>query len=127
MVNKKFEIYKVKREIKKSGIEFEFERPKSNAFKEYTDRSTSLGKLRGLYHEQNGHIQSTPSDAAQVRTKKIPAILCLHEDVALLDLRNGDVVKINSKTFKVTGIVNIQEWNAIADISLEVVDDGVRN
>ena len=37
----------------------------------------------------------------------------------------GDTVTINAKTFKVTGVVNIQEWNLISDISLEVVDSGV--
>ena len=36
-------------------------------------------------------------------------------------------VVINGKTFKVTGIVNIQEWSIIGDISLEVIDDGLHD
>lgn len=52
-------------------------------------------------------------------------ILCLYKDTASLVLSVGDIVKINAKTFKVTGVTNIQEWNLISDISLEVVDNGV--
>ena len=85
----------------------------------------SIGKLKGIYHEQNSNVQITTGDTTQVRTKKIPMILCLYKDAASLVLRVGDAIKINEKTFKVTGIVNIQEWNIIADISLEVIDNVV--
>ena len=51
-------------------------------------------------------------------------ILCLYDDAAFVTLRVGDVTVINGKTFEVTGVVNIQGWSIIADISLEVVDDG---
>lgn len=53
-------------------------------------------------------------------------ILCLYEDTAFLALQVGDIVNINAKTFKVTGVTDIQEWNLISDISLEVVDDGIQ-
>lgn len=124
MVNKKFEAYKLKRELKRSGIEYEFERFKENAFKELNGEPESVGKIVGLYHEQNSNIEVVTSDATQIRTKKIPMILCLYEDAASLGLKTNDIVKVNAKTFKVTGVVNIQEWSIIADISLEVVDDG---
>jgi hypothetical protein len=51
-------------------------------------------------------------------------ILCLFEEVKAADLQFGDVTVINGKTFRVTGVQDIQEWNLIADISLEVIDDG---
>ena len=35
------------------------------------------------------------------------------------ELKLGDIIQINDKTFKVSSITNIQEWNIIADISLE--------
>lgn len=123
MINTKFEAYKLRRELKRVGTEYEFKRAKLNNFKEPTNESVLAGKLTGLYHEQNSHVSITTSDATQTRTKKVPMILCLYEDAKTLKL--GDTVKINSKELKVTGIVNIQEWNIIADISLEVVDDGV--
>ena len=123
MVNTKFEAYKVRRELKRIGKEYEFKRAKLNDFKEPTKDSVVAGKLIGLYHEQNSSVSVVTGDTTQTRTKKIPMILCLYEDATFLKM--GDIVKINSKTFKVTGVVNIQEWNIIADISLEVIDNGV--
>ena len=126
MVNTKFEAYKIKRELKRSGIEYEFERSGVNDFGEPVGEPIVVGTVRGLYHEQNSNIQITTGDTTQVRTKKIPMILCLYEDAASLVLQVGDELKINNKTLKVTGVVNIQEWNIIADISLEVVDNVVQ-
>ena len=125
-INKEFEAYKIKRELKRSGIEYQFKRKRMNDFGEPTDEFEEVGKLKGLYHEENSNIQITTNDTTQVRTKKIPMILCLYEDAARLALVVGDTVTINAKTFKVTGAVNIQEWNLISDISLEVVDDGLQ-
>lgn len=123
MINTKFEAYKLRRELKKIGIEYEFKRVKLNKFKELTSDSVLAGKLIGLYHEQNSHVSVTTGETTQTRTKKTPMILCLYDDAKFLKI--GDTVKINSKELKVTGVVNIQEWNIIADISLEVVDDGI--
>lgn len=125
MINTKFEAYKIKRELKRSGTDYEVKRAKKNEFGEPTSEMEVVGKLKGLYHEQNGSIQITTGDTTQTRTKKVPMILCLYEDTASLALQIGDIVKINAKTFKVTGVINIQEWNIISDISLEVVDNGV--
>jgi len=125
MINTRFEAYKIKRELKRSGIDYEFKRSGLNDFGEPVGESTVVGTIRGLYHEQNSSVQVTTGDTTQVRTKKIPMILCLYEDTARLALQVGDTVTINAKTFKVTGIVNIQEWNLISDISLEVVDSGI--
>jgi Cu/Ag efflux protein CusF len=124
----KFEAAKLKRELKMSGINYEFKRLKVNDFGEpIPGVNEVVATIKGLYHEQNSNIQITTGDTTQVRTKKIPMVLCLYDDAALAALKVGDVVKINSKTFKMTGVVNIQEWSIIADISLEVVDNGVQN
>ena len=125
MLNTKFEAYKLRRELKKVGITYSFERAKLNTFKEPTNDLEFAGELVGLYHEQNSSISISTGDTTQTRSKKTPMILCLYEDAK--NLKIGDVVKINAKTFKVTGIVNIQEWNIITDISLEVVDDGIQD
>lgn len=126
MINTRFEAYKIKRELKRSGIDYEFNRTKKNNFGEPTSERVVVGKLKGLYHEQNSAIQITTGDTTQVRTKNVPMILCLYEDTASLVLQVGDIVSINAKTFKVTGITDIQEWNLISDISLEVVDSGIQ-
>lgn len=125
MINTKFEAYKIKRELKRSGIDYEFKRTEKNKFGESTSDLKVVGKLKGLYHEQNGSVQIITGDTTQIRTKKVPMILCLYEDTASLVLQVGDIVKINAKTFKVTGVTNIQEWNLISDVSLEVIDSGV--
>lgn len=125
MINTKFEAYKIKRELKRSGTDYEFKRIEKNVFGESTNGEKVVGTIKGLYHEQNGSIQITTGDTTQTRTKKVPMILCLYEDTASLVLQIGDIVKINTRTFKVTGVTNIQEWNLISDISLEVIDNGV--
>lgn len=126
MINTKFEAYKLKRELKKSGINYEFKRLNTNKFGEpICENPELIATICGLYHEQNSNIQITSGDTTQVRTKKIPMILCLYDNAALL--APGDIVKINEKTFKVTGVVNIQEWSIIGDISLEVFDDGIHD
>ena len=125
MINTQFEAYKIKRELKRSGIDYEFKRSGSNDFGEPVGEPTVIGIIRGLYHEQNSSVQITTGDTTQVRTKKIPMILCLYEDAANLVLQVGDELKINNKTLRVTGVVNIQEWNIIADISLEAADNVV--
>lgn len=129
MINTKFEAYKIKRELKRSGIDYTFVREDKNEFGEPKKESESLnvvGTIKGLYHEQNSSVKITTGDTTQIRTKKIPMILCLHEDTTSLILQIGDIVKINNKTFKVVAVVNIQEWNIISDITLEVFDDGIR-
>lgn len=126
MINTRFEAYKLKRELKRSGIDYEFQRLGVNDFGEPDDEPTVIGSLKGLYHEQNSNIEITTGDTTRVRTKKIPMILCLFNDAASLALKIDDFLFINKKKFKVTGIVNIQEWSIISDISLEVVDDGVQ-
>lgn len=127
MINKKFEAYKIERELKRSGIDYEFKRFSLNEFDEPDNDSVTVGIIKGLYHEQNSNIQITTGDTTQVRTKKIPMILCLYDDAASLALQVGDLLEINKKQFKVTGVTNIQEWNIISDISLEVVDNVIQN
>lgn len=127
MINTRFEAYKLKRELKRSGIDYEFKRKGTNEFGEPTDELVPIGVIRGLYHEQNSNIEITTGDTTRVRTKKIPMILCLFDDATSLALKIDDFLFINKKKFKVTGIVNIQEWSIISDISLEVVDDGVQS
>lgn len=124
MINTRFEAYKIKRELNRSGIDYEFKRFSTNAFKEPTGEPETIGSVRGIYHEQNSNVEVTTGDTTQIRTKKIPMILCLYEDAASVVLSVGDIVCINNKKFKVTGVVNVQEWNIVADISLEVVDVG---
>ena len=124
MINTKFEAYKIRREIKKSGKKFDIERKETNEFGEPIGLIKIVGSFNGLYHEQNSNISVTTGETTQTRSKKIPSILCLFDDIRNLNADVGDYIKFNEKTFIITGMVNVQEWNVISDISLEVVDDG---
>ena len=123
MINNKFEAYKIRRELARSGKEYTFYRNGINEFGEPIEEPVEVGTFKGIYHEQNSNIQITTGETTQTRTKKIPMILCLFDDISGLNLRTGDFVIINSRTFNLTGIVNISEWNIVTDISLELVDD----
>lgn len=144
MLNTKFEAYKVRRELKRSGKDYFFRRQAKNRFgepsKEFEWKTDSvfvdgilynisvsdvLYKVRGLYHEQNSNVQLVPGETTQARTKKIPMLLCIYDDVK--ELKPGDVTVINGKSFVVAGIVNVQEWGIVGDVSLEVFDDGVHD
>lgn len=127
MVNKSFEGYKIAREIKRSGSEYSFKRSGVNKFKEPTADEIVVGSINCLYHEQNSNIQIVTGETTQTRTKKIPMLLCLYSDIQNIGLKVGDITYINGKKFNVTGVVNVQEWGIVGDISLEVVDDGIQD
>ena len=132
-MNLAFEKNKLQRNLDQSGMDYDFYRRSMNAFGE-PDRDTAaekIGNLRGLYHEVNNFIRLRMTDTTQVRQSagqgqdaKQPRILCLWEKVVESGLKFGDFTIINGKRFKVVAVTNVQEWNIIADISLEVVDDG---
>lgn len=121
MINKQFEAYKIKREIRRSGETYTFMRPSLNEFGEPSGDETEVGSLRGLYHEQNSNVQLTTGDTTQIRTKKLPMVLCIYEDAKTLNLQLGDKLYLNDRILKVVSLVNIQEWNIIGDLSLEEV------
>lgn len=121
MINKQFEAYKIRREIKRSGETYTFMRPSLNEFGEPSGDETEVGSLRGLYHEQNSNVQLTTGDTTQIRTKKLPMILCIYDDAKSLNLQLGDKLYLNDRILKVVSLVNIQEWNIIGDLSLEEV------
>ena len=131
MIDTKFEAYKLKREVRRNGVAFEFKRRKLDKFNEPTGELETVAEVRGLYHESNSYITETVGDAATTRTKRQPMLLCLVDDVKSSDLRQGDEVKIplrssqmTSVTLRYVGCVDIQNWGIIADLSFEEVDEG---
>lgn len=134
MINKKFEAYKVSREIKRSGSEFVFYRNSTNEFGEpdVSVSPTEVGSLNGLYHEENTMVKSSLNSGQQAsasiyRKRKEPCILCLYEDAEGLKLKVGDYITLNGKRLVVNTLVNVQEWNIIGDIKLmEVVANVVQ-
>lgn len=70
MINTQFEAYKIKRELKRSGIDYEFKRSGVNDFGEPVGEPTVVGTIRGLYHEQNSSVQSY-QNACQIHSSHI--------------------------------------------------------
>lgn len=126
-INTQLEAYKLKRLLKRNGVKYEFRRKVNNEFGEPVKDSDIVGSVTGIYHEESSHISIKTGETTQYRTNKVPSILCLYDDVSVLNLHIGDTVAINDKVLKVTGIINVQEWNIIVDISLEVIDNVIHN
>lgn len=109
----------IEREITRNGSTYIVKRNKVDKYGEPTQEVEEVTTLRGLFHISKGFVTKNTSDGSQTKTKGQPMILALLEECATI--QNGDFVVINSNTYKITDINNIEEYNIIADISLEVV------
>lgn len=109
----------VKREIARNGSIYTVKRNKVDKYGEPTQEVEEVTTLRGLFHISKGFIMKNTSDGSQTKTKGQPMILALWEECETI--QNGDFVVISGNTYKITDKNNIEEYNIIADISLEVV------
>ena len=130
MINTKFELYKLRRELKRNGKDYTFRRRKLNQFNEPTGELEDVLTIRCLYHEVSSFKTTSTGDSSTTVTEKQPMLLCAVEDVKGSSLEEGDFIEVNDsvygdkKVLRFVGIVDIQNYGIIADISLEVVDDG---
>lgn len=138
MVNRKFELYKIKREIKYNGIPFVYWRFPRNQFGEVDKEKEPvyLCTVKGMYHEFTAHMSDTyivltGAETVTTRTKKTPQSLCEYDDILFVDadgkddsIKIDDYVYYNHRVMRVSGLQNIMEWNTLVDVSFEEVDDG---
>lgn len=135
MINNKFVLYQVKREIKRNPTKMKFYRRELNEFGEPNDEPTFLCEYIGLYHEHNPHMLDsykilTGQTLGTYTGDKYPQIMVPYEDFWIKDgdktigVQKGDEVNWNGRLLRVTGVSNVQEWNLLYDISFEEVDDG---
>lgn len=130
MINTKFELYKLRRELKRNGKDYTFRRRKLNKFNEPTGELEDVLTIRCLYHEVSSFKTTSTGDSSTTVTEKQPMLLCAVEDVKGSGLEMGDFIEIvdyvygDKKVLRFVGIVDIQNYGIIADISLEVVEDG---
>lgn len=130
MINTKFELYKFRRELKRNGKDYTFRRRKLNKFNEPTIELEDVLTIRCLYHEDSSFKTTLTGDSSTTVTEKQPMLLCAVEDVKDSGLEAGDFIEVedsvygDKKVLRFVGIVDIQNYGIIADISLEVVDDG---
>lgn len=126
-----FERAKVKSAIKRIGETFEFKRfeldemnEKTGEFVKDKNDKEIVMNMQGIYHEGTSYVQRTTSESSVTRTKKQPMILCLMSDIVNAGIRVNDVMIKNGLQYEVINISDIQNLNVIADISLEVLDNG---
>ena len=130
MINTKFELYKFRRELKRNGKNYTFHRHKLNQFNEPTGELEDVLTICCLYHEVSSFKTTSTADGSTTVTEKQPMLLCAVEDVKDSGLKIGDFIKVDDsvygdeKVLRFVGIVDIQNYGIIADISLEVVEDG---
>ena len=137
MINNRFVLYQVKREIRRSGVKMKFYRIKKNNFGE-PGEPEFFHEFNGMYHEHAPHMLDTyrimtSQNAASYRTEKTPQFLVPYEDfyfknevgeLTWQEVKVGDIVNHNGRILRVTGVLNVQEWNLLMDISFEEVDEG---
>ena len=110
---------KIQRQLNCKGLEYSFKRGKLDKFKQPTDEVIDIITLKGIYHESNSYITKNVSDAAITQSKKKPMILTLFENIGTL--QQDDFVFINNVKYKVTGLLDVQNYGVACEISLEEV------
>lgn len=144
MINNRFVLYQVKREIKRNGREMSFLRSKINEYGEPTDEKEIVCTYKGLFHEHNPHMLDsykimTGQTLGWYTGEKYPQLMVTYEDfwfdkkitneegeteIVKDSVQVGDEVIWNGRLIRVTGISNVEEWNLLYDISFEEVEDG---
>ena len=83
MVNKRFQLMKLEREIKRRGIPFKYYRIPKNQYGEpdFDKDPEFLKEITGMYHEFTAHMTDTvvlltSTINATTRTKQTPQSLC---------------------------------------------------
>lgn len=116
------ELNKVKREIKTYGRSYVVKRTVLNKYGEDTDEQEEITELQGLFHTEKGYITKSISDGSKIHSKGQPKLMVTYDDSVLI--KNGDTIQINENTYKVIEKNNIQEFNIVCDISMELVLNG---
>lgn len=128
----KLQEHKVKHALAKYGVEYEFARTAKNKFGEpiLDDEGNvvfePVAPIKGIFHETGTSFIMVIGDAASVHTKPTPAILTLFEGSGLL--QTNDVVTVppeSGRVYKVVSINDIGNLGLFADISLEVLLNGI--
>ena len=108
---------KVSRLIRAQGEEFTFTRMGEDDYHQPIEQGAV--RIVGVYHETNSFITVSSAESASVQRKKSPMILTLMDD-SVRSLQQGDRVDMGSVRYRVAGILDLQNYGVVADISLEM-------
>lgn len=119
----KMELHKVLREIQIHGTEYTFFRKKVDKYGEPTkEEPEQIANVKGLFHVSKGYITQNIQDGTKTHSKGQPMLMVAYENTR--EIQTDDFLIINENTYKVVEKNNIQEYNIVTDISLELVLDG---
>ncbi len=118
----KMELHKVSQEIKVHGNIYNVYRKELDKYKEPTGKEIQIAQIKGLYHITKGYVTETAQDGTRTHLKGQPMLLCKHEETK--DIQTGDYIRINQNVYKVIDKNNIQEYNVVTDISMELMLNG---
>lgn len=119
----KMELHKVLREIQVHGTEYTFLRKKVDKYGEPTkEEPEQIANVKGLFHVSKGYITQNIQDGTKTHSKGQPMLMVAHENIG--EIKTEDFFVINKNKYKVVEKNNIQEYNIVTDISLELVLDG---
>ena len=119
----KMELHKVLREIQIHGTEYTFFRHKVDKYGEPTkEEPEQTGNVQGLFHVSKGYITQNIQDGTKTHSKGQPMLMVGYENTG--DIQTDDFFIINGNRYKVVEKNNIQEYNIVTDISLELVLNG---
>lgn len=118
----RIELNKVKREIKTHGRSYVVKRTVLNDYGEDTDKQEEVVEVQGLFHTEKGYITKSISDGSKTHSKGQSKLMVAYDDSVLI--KNGDMIQINENIYKIIEKNNMQEFNIICDISMELVLNG---
>lgn len=116
------ELKRIAREIQRYGKTYTVKREVLDDYKEPTGDIEEVTIVGGLFHTEKGYQTRSVSDGTVTHSKGSPMLLCEYEST--LDIKQGDFIEINGNKYKVIAKNNIQEYNIICDISMELVLNG---
>lgn len=119
----KMELHKVAREIKIHGTTYNLFRKKFDKYGESTkEEPEKVATICGLFHVSKGYITENIQEGTKTHSKGQPMLMVAYENTG--EIQTDDFFVINGSTYKVVEKNNIQEYNIVTDISLELVLNG---
>lgn len=106
---------KVEKRIKWGGESYTFTRSVEDKY--HKETGTVSFTVKGLYHQSSSFQQKTTSTGAVTTNKPQPMILAMYEDGH--QIKPGDKTVVNGVTLLVTSVLDVQELNAVVQVSLE--------
>lgn len=119
----KLELNKVLREIKVHGMDYTFFKRMSDEYGEpIQDKIEVVALKKGLFHISKGFISKKVSDGTSVHGKGQPKLLMSFDDSKEINI--DDFFRTSGNIYRVVEKNNIQNYDIVTDLSLELVING---